>query len=88
MQGVLVFADATARDAAITAPVHGQVAFLKDTNETVFYDSARSGFLCRLVLRSSIWLWLVVVVVGAANALTRLLVARWCWWRLSVQRCW
>jgi hypothetical protein len=39
MQGVLVFADATARDAAITAPVHGQVAFLKDTNETLFYDS-------------------------------------------------
>ena len=39
MQGVLVFADAAARDAAITAPVHGQVAFLKDTNETVFYDS-------------------------------------------------
>ena len=38
MQGVLVFADATARDAAITAPVHGQVAFLKDTNTTVFYD--------------------------------------------------
>ena len=38
MQGVLVFADATARDAAITSPVHGQVAFLKDTNETVFYD--------------------------------------------------
>ena len=38
MQGVLVFADAAARDAAITSPVHGQVAFLKDTNETVFYD--------------------------------------------------
>ena len=38
MQGVLVFEDAAARDAAITAPVHGQVAFLKDTNETLFYD--------------------------------------------------
>ena len=38
MQGVLVFADAAARDAAITAPVHGQVAFLKDTNTTLFYD--------------------------------------------------
>jgi hypothetical protein len=40
MQGVLVFADATARDAAITSPVHGQVAFLKDVNETAFYDGS------------------------------------------------
>ena len=38
MQGVLVFDDAAARDAAITSPVHGQVAFLKDTDETLFYD--------------------------------------------------
>jgi hypothetical protein len=39
MQGVLVFADATARDAAITAPVHGQVAFRKDSDVLEFYDS-------------------------------------------------
>jgi hypothetical protein len=29
MQGVLVFDDAAARDAAITAPVEGQVVYLK-----------------------------------------------------------
>ena len=38
MQGVLVFANATARDAAITAPVHGQFAFRKDDNALEFYD--------------------------------------------------
>lgn len=38
MQGVLVFADATARDAAITAPVEGQFVFLKDTDVTQFFD--------------------------------------------------
>jgi hypothetical protein len=32
MQGVLVFADAAARDAAITAPAEGQFAYLKDTD--------------------------------------------------------
>lgn len=38
MQGILVFADATARDAAITSPVEGQFVFLKDTDVTQFYD--------------------------------------------------
>jgi hypothetical protein len=38
MQGVLVFDDAAARDAAITAPVHGQIAFLKDSDKLFFYD--------------------------------------------------
>jgi hypothetical protein len=40
MQGILVFADATARDAAITAPVEGQFAFLTSVNELFFYDGA------------------------------------------------
>jgi hypothetical protein len=40
MQGVLVFADATARTAAITSPEEGQVSFLKDTNSTEFYDGS------------------------------------------------
>ena len=40
MQGVLVFEDEAARDAAITAPVHGQVAFLKDSDTVTFYDGA------------------------------------------------
>ena len=38
MQGVLVFDDAAARDAAITAPVEGQVVYLKDTNAVLSYD--------------------------------------------------
>ena len=37
-QQVCVFEDAAARDAAITDPQHGQFAFLRDTNEIVFYD--------------------------------------------------
>jgi hypothetical protein len=32
MQGVLVFADAAARDAAITSPAEGQFAYTKDVN--------------------------------------------------------
>jgi hypothetical protein len=44
MQGVLVFDDAAARDAAITAPVEGQVVYLKDTNAVLSYDGS---FLCR-----------------------------------------
>jgi hypothetical protein len=40
MQGVLVFADATARDAAITSPEEGQFAFLKDTNVTTYYTGS------------------------------------------------
>ena len=40
MQGVLVFDDATARDAAITAPVEGQFAYLKDTNVTTYYTGS------------------------------------------------
>jgi hypothetical protein len=40
MQGVLVFADATARDAAITSPQEGQFAYLKDTNVTTYYTGS------------------------------------------------
>jgi hypothetical protein len=40
MQGVLVFASAAARDAAITSPQEGQYAYLKDTNATYYYDGA------------------------------------------------
>jgi len=40
MQGVLVFASAAARDAAITSPQEGQYAYLKDTNVTYYYDGA------------------------------------------------
>ena len=40
MQGVLVFASAAARDAAITSPQEGQYAFLKDTDALVYYSGA------------------------------------------------
>ena len=40
MQGVLVFASAAARDAAITSPQEGQFAFTKDTNGLWYYDGA------------------------------------------------
>ena len=39
MQGVLVFASASARDAAISSPQEGQFAFTKD-NDTLWYRSA------------------------------------------------
>ena len=40
MQGVLVFADAAARTAAITSPQEGQVSYLKDTNSTEYYSGS------------------------------------------------
>ena len=40
MQGVLVFASAAARDAAITSPEEGQFAYLKDTNVTTYYTGS------------------------------------------------
>ena len=40
MQGVLVFASAAARTAAITSPQQGQVSFLKDTNSTEYYTGS------------------------------------------------
>ena len=38
MQGVLVFASAAARDAAITSPQEGQACYLKDTNQVLTYS--------------------------------------------------
>ena len=40
MQGVLVFADATARDAAITSPQEGQMAYLKSDDAIYKYTGA------------------------------------------------
>ena len=40
LQGVLVFAGTAARGSAITAPVEGQFAFLKDTDALTFYDGS------------------------------------------------
>ena len=37
-QQICVFADASARDVAISSPVEGQFAFLKDVNELTFFD--------------------------------------------------
>jgi hypothetical protein len=40
MQGVLVFANASARDAAITSPQEGQCCYLKDTDAVLTYSGA------------------------------------------------
>ena len=40
MQGINVFTNATARDAAITSPQEGQFAFTKDNNSLWYYDGA------------------------------------------------
>ena len=40
MQGVLVFADAAARTAAITSPQEGQMSYLKDTDSVQSYSGA------------------------------------------------
>lgn len=38
-QAVMVFADATARDAALTAPTEGMLVWLEDANKFVYYNS-------------------------------------------------
>lgn len=38
-QQVMVFDDAAARNAAITAPVHGMFAYLRDVNYLTYYNS-------------------------------------------------
>jgi hypothetical protein len=40
MQGVWTFADAAARDAAVTSPQEGNFCFLKDTNATQYYSGS------------------------------------------------
>ena len=40
MQGVWVFADAAARDAAVTSPEEGNFAYLKDTDVTTYYTGS------------------------------------------------
>ena len=40
MQGINVFADATARDAAITSPQEGQFAYTKDNNSLWYYSGS------------------------------------------------
>jgi hypothetical protein len=40
MQGILVFASAAARDAAITSPQEGQTCYLKDTDTVLIYSGS------------------------------------------------
>jgi hypothetical protein len=37
---IMVFANATARDAAITSPTEGMFAFLKDTDTLTYHDGS------------------------------------------------
>jgi hypothetical protein len=43
-QMIMVFADAAARDAAITAPSEGMFAFLKDTDKLTVYTTSWGDF--------------------------------------------
>ena len=43
-QQIMVFADSTARDAAITAPTEGMFAFLKDTDKLTVYTPSWGDF--------------------------------------------
>lgn len=43
-QQIMVFADAAARDAAITAPSEGMFAFLKDTDTLTVYTTSWGDF--------------------------------------------
>jgi hypothetical protein len=40
MQGIWVFDDAAARDAAVTSPQEGNACYLKDTNEVLTYSGS------------------------------------------------
>ena len=43
-QMIMVFADAAARDAAITSPSEGMFAFLKDTDKLTVYKTSWGDF--------------------------------------------
>ncbi len=43
-QQIMVFADAAARDAAITSPSEGMFAFLKDTDKLTVYTTSWGDF--------------------------------------------
>ena len=43
-QQIMVFADAAARDAAITSPSEGMFAFLKDTDKLTVYKTSWGDF--------------------------------------------
>jgi hypothetical protein len=43
-QQIMVFADCTARDAAITSPSQGMFAFLKDTDTLTIYTTSWGDF--------------------------------------------
>ena len=43
-QQIMVFADAAARDAAITSPSEGMFAFLKDTDTLMVYTTSWRNF--------------------------------------------
>ena len=43
-QQIMVFADSTARDAAITSPSEGMFAFLKDTDKLTVYKTSWGNF--------------------------------------------
>jgi hypothetical protein len=60
-QVVMVFADATARTAAITSPQEGMISYLKDTNSTEYYSGSAwvaiggGGLSSPLTTKGDVW---------------------------------
>jgi len=57
MQGIWTFADAAARDAAVTSPQEGNMCFLKDSDTTQYYSGS---------------VWSPVVPASVASGLTKI----------------
>jgi hypothetical protein len=57
MQGIWVFDDAAARDAAVTSPEEGNFAFLKDTNVTTYYTGSAWANLDTTGMKSNDHYW-------------------------------
>jgi hypothetical protein len=76
MQGLLVFANAAARDAAITSPQEGQACYLKDTDAVLTYSgTAWVGFDDSNAIQNSIINAKGDLIAGSANDTPAILAA-------------
>jgi hypothetical protein len=66
MQGIWVFANATARDAAVTSPQEGNSCYLKDTDNIMVYSG--SAWVTKSVTATSSGLTLVKTVSFSASS--------------------
>lgn len=54
-QSIMTFADATARDAAVTSPAEGMHAYLKDTNTLTYYTGAAWANAVTTIANDTLW---------------------------------